>query len=291
MTASSAPSCKQPGTPDAACAYPREGCATAGNVPWHSDQPVAAVEPYHSRHAPRSTGAVGRATQPLDQDRSPDVEDASRCVVSACEPQRTRTGCPITPVLPPGLRLPPPAFRRRRGPRPRGSNDRSVHHLVPYRLDTPTTPQVSPRVHRMFSDGWKSRLPLVTRSAQICQLHLKLQLRRCRRNRTSMSPTVTRAPGASIADARCLFSVESTTTRLRRPIEAPRREPRRSSSRSKRCETSVGHRGGLRRRDRVATIPTDQHALPGDRGEPNTTRSRLERAETHFRRSRAATSR
>jgi hypothetical protein len=78
MTASSAPGCKQPGTPDAACAYPRKGCATAGNVPWHSDQPVVAVEPYHSRHAPRSAGAVGRATQPLDQDRNPDVEAASR---------------------------------------------------------------------------------------------------------------------------------------------------------------------------------------------------------------------
>lgn len=30
MTASSAPGCKQPGTPDAACAYPRKGCTDGG---------------------------------------------------------------------------------------------------------------------------------------------------------------------------------------------------------------------------------------------------------------------
>lgn len=143
----------------------------------------------------------------------------------------------------------------------------------------------------MFSEGWKSRLPLVTRSAQLDQLRLKLWPRRCRRNPTSASPTVTRAPkciqcGREVSPQRGI-----KTTRRGRPIEALRREQRRSSSRLKRCETNVGHRGGLQRRDGVATTPTDQHALPGDPGAPNTTRSRLERAETHLRRNRATTSR
>jgi hypothetical protein len=46
----------------------------------------------------------------------------------------------------------------------------------------------------MFSEGWKSCLPLVTKSAQHCQLRPKLWLQRFRRNPTSASPTVTRAP-------------------------------------------------------------------------------------------------
>jgi hypothetical protein len=86
-------------------------------------------------------------------------------------------------------------------------------------------------------------------------------------------------------------SAWNRTTRRGRPIEALRREQRRSSSRSKRCETNVGHRGGLQRRDGVATTPTDQHALPGDPGAPNTTHSRLERVETHLRRNRVTASR
>jgi hypothetical protein len=151
------------------------------------------------------------------------------------------------------------AFRRQRCPRPRGSDDIPVHHLVPYRLDTPTTSQVSPRDHRMFSEGWKNRHPLVIRSAQLCQRRVKQRIRRCRRNPTSASPTVTAAPGASSADARCFLSVESLPRGLGVPTKLPEENLDGSSSRSKRCETNVGHRGGFQCRDGVATTPTDQH--------------------------------
>lgn len=69
-----------------------------------------------------------------------------------------------------------------------------------------------------------------------------------------------RAPGASSADARCLLGVGSEPHGGGAPSKLPEENLDGSATRSKRCETNVGHRGGFQRRDGVATISTDQHA-------------------------------
>lgn len=85
--------------------------------------------------------------------------------------------------------------------------------------------------------------------------------------------------------------MESDPHGLGRCTGAPRREPRCSSSRSIRCETNVGHQGEVSASSRCCH-PSDGPACPpGDPGEPNTTRSRFERAETHLHRNRVTSSR
>jgi len=128
----------------------------------------------------------------------------------------------------------------------------------------------------------------VIRSARRCQLRAKRRIRRRRRNPTSASSTVTRAPGGP-----CGREVpprrETETTRLGR---SHRSSPRSASMVLVPFETVRDKRRTSRwsrRRGGVATTSTDQHALPGDPGEPSTTRLRLGRAETHLRRTRATT--
>lgn len=106
---------------------------------------------------------------------------------------------------------------------------RTVYHLVPYRLDTPIISQVAPRGDRGVSGRWTSRHPLVTRSAQRCQLRLKRWPRRRRRDPTSASPIVTTGehrvcPGA---DTRCRLGVGIGTTWRGDHVGALRGEPRR----------------------------------------------------------------
>lgn len=148
-------------------------------------------------------------------------------------------------------------------------------------MDTPTTSQVSPRGHRLVSEGWRSRLLLMTRSARLCWL------------RSKFGPNV--AAGTRLPRARPSHGHQIHPVRTRgassawNRFHAARRVPKLpegnfdgSSPRSKRCETS----------DRTSRWnPASQrccHRLDGpaclqrDRGEPSTTLPQLERAETHL---------
>jgi hypothetical protein len=179
---------------------------------------------------------------------------------------------------------------RRHRTRPRDSDDRPGRHLVPYRLDTPTTPQVSPQGRRFFGDGQNSRHRPATRNARHRQLRAKHWTRRCRRDLAAASPTVTVSTAHVHADARCLFSAEARPAWFGRSCRCP---PKRAPVRPPPVRTVAGQASdievGFRRRDHVATFPTAQHAQQNPR-KPASTRSRLERAETHLRRNRASTS-
>lgn len=273
----------------------RTSARTAGNVPKHCDQPIAAIGPCCSRRCtPCFTDAVERVTLPLDRDRSPDVEAASRCIVSASENAAHTDRLPGPPgVATRDAFAATPLAGADAAPELEVLTPRSVHHLVPYRLDTPTITQVAPRDDRIVSGGWTSRHPLVTRSAQRCQLRLERQFRRHRRNPTSASPTVTTGSTRCILCGRKVSFRRRNRNRTVWAFTSWRSEESLdgSFSRSRRCETSVRHRGGFQRQDRVAAIPTDQHVLPRDPGEPITAHSQLERVETHVRRNRAMDSR
>lgn len=176
-TAPPAPNCKQSGNRGAACAHPRRGYAdgrsraSAQRPARRSDRTMLRSPSRSLLHQIRWTCGATPRSEPRSRPRS--------CVTMRRVGLRAVAHAdrfPDHPDVTTEGAFTVPAFRRRRGPRPRASDDRSFHHLVPYQLDTPTTSKVSPRDRRMFSEGWSCRLPLMIRSVQLHQLCPKRRL-------------------------------------------------------------------------------------------------------------------
>lgn len=286
------PGCKQPDTPDADTTPPRMG--TRGQrdkclgTPASSLQRSNRVAVIIALRVHRRRRACSAACRPEPRLRCPGDTTVHRVDPRAAV---TADRLPDHPDVATGVAFTTTCVPAPTQPDFEVPTTDPIRRLVPYRLDTPTTSQVAPRDHQLVSRGW--RKPPSARDQECPALPASCEI-----------PAPTWPPEPDFreldrhvstrrvhADARCRLSVESDPHGLGRCTEAPRRELRCSSSHSVRCETNVGHQGGVPASWRCCHRSDGPACLPGDPGKPDATRSRFGRAETHLHRNRAATSR